>query len=107
MKPLGSKQTVKSISTLSLTSFLLALLANGPSNARAADATSETKDQRDQRMGWFRDSRFGMFIHWGLYAIPGGEWNGKKVDGIGEWIMNNGHIPVADYEQLAGQFNPV
>jgi alpha-L-fucosidase len=58
-------------------------------------------------MGWFRRARFGMFIHWGIYAIPGGEWNGKPVDGIGEWIMNNGHIPVADYEKLAGQFNPV
>lgn len=68
---------------------------------------SETKAQRDERMGWFREVRFGMFIHWGLYAIPGGEWNGKPVKGIGEWIMNNGHIPVADYEKLAGEFNPV
>ena len=58
-------------------------------------------------MGWFREARFGMFIHWGLYAVPAGEWNGKPVDGIGEWIMNNAHIPVADYEKLAGQFNPV
>jgi alpha-L-fucosidase len=66
----------------------------------------ETKAERDHRMAWFHDARFGMFIHWGLYAVPGGEWNGKKVDGIGEWIMNNGHIPVADYEKIAPQFNP-
>src|SRR5690348_4841827 len=59
------------------------------------------------RMTWFRDARFGMFIHWGLYAIPAGEWKGKQIPGIGEWIMNRGKIPVADCEQLAKQFNPV
>ena len=59
------------------------------------------------RMTWFRDARFGMFIHWGLYAIPAGEWKGKQIPGIGEWIMNRAKIPVAEYEQLAKQFNPV
>ncbi|HEX2971297.1 MAG TPA: alpha-L-fucosidase [Tepidisphaeraceae bacterium] len=73
----------------------------------AAEMPKETKEQRDQRMAWFREARFGMFIHWGLYAIPAGEWNGKKINGIGEWIMNSAGIPVADYEKFAGQFNPV
>ena len=59
----------------------------------------ETKQQRDQRMAWWRDARFGMFIHWGLYAVPAGTWNGKQIDGIGEWIMNTGKIPVADYAE--------
>jgi alpha-L-fucosidase len=67
----------------------------------------ETSAQRDARMKWWRDARFGMFVHWGLYAIPAGSWNGKKVDGIGEWIMNSANVPVAEYEQLAKQFNPV
>ncbi|MGH9697163.1 MAG: alpha-L-fucosidase, partial [Bryobacteraceae bacterium] len=58
-------------------------------------------------MTWFRDARFGMFIHWGLYAIPAGEWKGRQIPGIGEWIMNRAKIPVAEYEQLAKQFNPV
>ncbi len=48
-----------------------------------------------------------MFIHWGLYAIPAGEWKGEKIPGIGEWIMLRARIPVAEYEQLAKQFNPV
>src|SRR5262249_23482480 len=73
----------------------------------SAAPISETKEQHDQRMTWFREARFGMFIHWGLYAVPAGEWNGKPLDGIGEWIMNNAHIPVADYEKLADRFNPV
>ena len=44
-------------------------------------------------MAWWRDARFGMFIHWGLYSIPAGTWDGKQIPGIGEWIMNNASIP--------------
>jgi alpha-L-fucosidase len=67
---------------------------------------TETAAQRDARMAWWREARFGMFIHWGLYSIPAGTWNGKPVPSIGEWIMNNASIPVADYKALASQFNP-
>ena len=62
---------------------------------------------QDERMQWWRDARFGMFIHWGLYSIPAGEWKGKEYPQIGEWIMKNARIPVAEYEELAKQFNPV
>jgi alpha-L-fucosidase len=48
-----------------------------------------------------------MFIHWGLYAIPAGEWHGVQVPGIGEWIMLRARISVREYERLADQFNPV
>lgn len=48
-----------------------------------------------------------MFIHWGLYAIPAGEYKGQRDDHIGEWIMDHLHIPIAEYEQFAAQFNPV
>jgi alpha-L-fucosidase len=58
-------------------------------------------------MQWFREAKFGLFIHWGLYAIPAGEWKGQPIAGIGEWIMNRAQIPVKEYEQLAQQFNPV
>ncbi|MHB0955338.1 MAG: alpha-L-fucosidase [Pirellulaceae bacterium] len=81
--------------------FLLCLTVVFPA------AAAETPAQRDARMQWWRDARFGMFIHWGLYAIPAGTWDDKKVDGIGEWIMNSANIPVAEYEQLTKQFNPV
>ena len=69
--------------------------------------TVEEPGAQADRMTWWRDARFGMFIHWGLYAIPAGEWKGQQVPGIGEWIMNHAKIPVAEYEQLAKQFNPV
>ena len=62
---------------------------------------------KDKRMEWWNEARFGMFIHWGLYAVPAGEWKGEKVPGIGEWIMERAKIPVSEYEPLAGQFNPV
>ena len=59
-----------------------------------------------RRTQWFRDAKFGMLITWGLYSIPAGEWKGKEYPGIGEWIQNWAHIPVAEYAELARQFNP-
>ena len=79
---------------------------------RSRPAIADDRGQRqearvDPRLDWWREARFGMFIHWGLYAIPAGTWKGKRIPGIGEWIMKRAHIPVAEYEQLAKQFNPV
>ena len=67
---------------------------------------TETSAEKDERLRWFREARFGMFIHWGLYSIPAGRWDGKEIPGIGEWIMNRASIPVADYKALAPRFNP-
>ena len=80
-------------------------LAISPPPASAAEE-KKPDAERDARIGWWREARFGMFIHWGLYAVPAGEWKGKPVAGIGEWIMNRAKIPVKDYEKFAGQFNP-
>ena len=60
----------------------------------------------DAKLKWFREAKFGLFIHWGLYAVPAGEWKGQPVAGLGEWIMNRAKIPVKEYEPLAAQFNP-
>ena len=65
-----------------------------------------TPAQRDARMAWWNQARFGMFIHWGLYAQAAGRWNGKPVPFLGEWIMNTAKIPVADYQKLAATFDP-
>jgi len=62
---------------------------------------------KDERMEWWRQARFGLFIHWGVYSVPAGEWKGRKIPGGGEWIMEQAKIPVSEYEQLAEQFNPV
>ena len=62
----------------------------------------------DQKMEWWREARFGMFIHWGPYAVLGGEYNGhlQLKSGV-EWIMNRCKIPVGVYQSYAAQFNPV
>ncbi len=69
--------------------------------------SDETPAQRDARMQWWREARFGMFIHWGVYSVPAGTYHGTRVPSIGEWIMNNAKIPVSDYRAFAKEFNPV
>jgi len=64
----------------------------------------ETREQRDIRMAWWRNAKFGMFIHWGVYSVPAGYYHGKPVAGIGEWIMHNAKIPMAEYQQYAKDF---
>src|SRR5580765_1158406 len=75
--------------------------------ACTAQPNQPSPSSQDAKMKWFREAKFGLFIHWGLYAIPAGEWKGQPIAGIGEWIMNRAKIPVAEYELLAKQFNPV
>jgi alpha-L-fucosidase len=61
-----------------------------------------------ERMAWFRNDKLGMFIHFGPYSALAGEWKGHKtpVGDEAEWIMQRFNIPVADYRQMAHQFNP-
>src|SRR5262245_47738751 len=87
---------------------LLGLLL--PGSILMAQNTPTTRPETPEhaaRIKWWREARFGMFIHWGLYAVPAGTWKDKQIAGIGEWIMNRAKIPVPEYEQLATQFNPV
>ncbi len=86
--------------------FVLTSVATSTSAVAEEKWNDESAASRDARMQWWRDARFGMFIHWGLYAIPAGTWDGKQIGGIGEWIMDRANIPVEDYEPLAGKFNP-
>ncbi len=85
----------------------LAFLSAGAALAQPGAKPLPAPKSQDEKMQWFRQAKFGLFIHWGLYCIPAGEWKGQPVPGIGEWIMNRAKIPVAEYEQLAKQFNPV
>jgi alpha-L-fucosidase len=61
---------------------------------------------KDTKQQWFKESKYGLFIHWGLYSLLAGEYKGQKTDHIAEWIMNNLEIPVMEYEKLALLFNP-
>lgn len=65
----------------------------------------EQAQEPEDRMEWWRDARFGMFIHWGLYAIPAGEWNGTTNHA--EWIRTTAQIPLEEYDKFLDEFNPV
>ncbi len=84
---------------------LQALPLTDPSDAEFHSL--ETTAERGSRMSWWREARFGMFIHWGLYAVPAGEYKGQRSQRIGEWIMEWANIPRAEYEGFAAQFDPV
>jgi alpha-L-fucosidase len=108
-----------SICRTTILALAIAGLLNISSPARSAEPNSkatsasadsgekETPAERDKRMAWWRDARFGMFIHWGVYSVPAGTYKGKQIGGIGEWIQNNGEIPMAEYAEYVKQFNPV
>ncbi|MEY3050486.1 MAG: hypothetical protein RLY31_271 [Bacteroidota bacterium] len=91
---------VKSCNIL-LAAFLLLTAACSDNRIQSQP---ETAAEKDARMNWWREARFGMFIHWGLYAVPAGEWAG--VTNYGEWIRNNAKIPLDVYDQFREQFNP-
>jgi alpha-L-fucosidase len=82
---------------------LCALLAFPATRA----AAQESAAARDARMAWWRDARFGMFIHWGAYSVPAGIYQGERTPGIGEWIMNRSKVPIPAYEEFVRAFNPV
>ncbi len=91
---------------LSFAAVLILFAAGAKAGASPDPYARETRVQRDRRMRWWREARFGMFIHWGVYAVPAGEYNGEQVGGIGEWIMNTARIPVSAYRAFARRFNP-
>lgn len=67
--------------------------------------TNQVSIPDDPKMDWWREAKFGMFIHWGIYAVTAGRWEEKTT--YGEWIMHTARIPVAEYAMLASKFNPV
>ncbi len=62
---------------------------------------------KDTKQKWFKEAKYGLFIHFGLYSILEGEYKGEITPTIAEWIMNTLNIPVEEYEILAKEFNPV
>ncbi len=84
-------------------SLVLVLLSMGAAAACSGSGRFET--DTDRRLDWWREARFGLFIHWGLYAIPAGEWGGGTDHA--EWIRTTAQIPIEVYDRFTGQFNPV
>jgi len=85
------------------TTGAFALGAAGLSRINIFDQGTQAGAKRN-RMVWWREARFGMFVHWGLYSVLAGEWSGRTD--YAEWIRNNAKIPIDEYEKLLGRFNP-
>lgn len=90
---------------LSFHSRWLSALALALAAAAAPAPAQDSTNVADPRLDWWREARFGLFIHWGLYAVPAGEWQGQTDHG--EWIMDSARIPVPVYERNLERFDPV
>jgi len=87
---------MKKVTVLTLLSLFLAVTAN---------VVAKTPEKFAERMAWWKDAKFGMFIHWGVYSQAGGEWNGQTNHA--EWLQLTAKIPLAEYTAYARTFNPV
>ncbi|WDE95436.1 alpha-L-fucosidase [Lentisphaera profundi] len=86
---------------LFLISLLFLLISQAPAAPKAIN-----QEDLNQRMTWFNDAKFGMFIHWGAYSVLKGSWQGKEMEFYAEWIQAKADIPKEEYEQVAAAFNP-
>ena len=68
----------------------------------------KSQNNLDERMEWYNDSKFGCFVHWGVYSVPAGIWKSREWGGYAEHLMRAAKIPIAEYkEELVKPFNPV
>ncbi|MGC9344221.1 MAG: alpha-L-fucosidase, partial [Bacteroidales bacterium] len=103
-KSLYQKSFIKNLILTAV--FLLLLIFDSCTSEPRDFFSTETPEEKNERMQWWRDGRFGMFIHWGAYSIPAGYYQGEEVQGLAEWIMDGAGIPVEEYEQIAAELNP-
>ncbi len=82
--------------------FFILLINSGIAQNQAKTG----KLTQEERMKWWKEARFGMFIHWGIYSVPAGFYKGQAQTNSAEWIMNKGKIPLFEYEKFADLFNP-
>ncbi|MDO6435687.1 alpha-L-fucosidase [Flavitalea sp. BT771] len=94
------------ISAVGLLFSVLSTCEAQPLNPPDRRTISAVEPPAPNKMDWWRKARFGMFIHWGVYSVPAGIYHGKAYDGLGEWLMQDAHIPRAEYAAFARQFNP-
>ena len=95
-----------------LLTILLALLAlPGTAQQRTSiplkHGAHRIGGRTDAEMQRWRQHGLGQFIHWGVYAIPGGQWNGQTSHYAAEWFRSSGLITPEEYDNLYKQFNPV
>ncbi|MDQ8208233.1 alpha-L-fucosidase [Coraliomargarita sp. SDUM461003] len=86
--------------------FVLSSLLVGHALAAANEMIPESDAAYQERMQWFTDAKFGLFIHYGVYSTLGGEWKGEPIEKYAEWIQRWGKITPEEYIPLAADFRP-
>lgn len=94
------------IMTICLLMLTMSCKHNNDSNL-VINSNSDALDKTENHLENWQDMKFGLFIHWGVYSIPAGIWEGKQIEKLGEQIMRHADISIPEYEALAKQFNPV
>ncbi len=84
----------------------LCLPGSGAETAPVDAPVPSRAAMKEERMGWWREARFGLFVHWGVYAVPAGEYRGKTMPHLGEWIMQSARITRDEYRGMAASFDP-
>jgi alpha-L-fucosidase len=100
---------MRHIITYMIISSMLVLITMSCKKNQTEENVPDTEQQAEHHMEWFKEAKFGLFIHWGPYSMLEGEWNGKQVE-VGknaEWAMKFLKIPVKEYRELAKDMNPV
>ena len=97
----------RSTLTIAATIIMSGILGfvSGCTSGSKSDSEIQVNENKDERMAWWREAKFGLFIHWGVYAVPAGKY-GENTN-YGEWIMHSCRIPSEEYKQYASRFNPV
>ncbi|MFC7337795.1 alpha-L-fucosidase [Haloferula chungangensis] len=96
---------MKNLATFATAAALLApTLAPADESAKASPQPNPA--QEDHHMDWWHEAKFGMFIHWGIYSVVGGQYKGQDLPNSAEWMMCRGKVPIAEYSKYAEQFNP-
>ena len=92
----GKGLPIHGLRTLTLAGLLLTVVLVQPGCTERSTPNNylhETQEELDARLAWWREARFGMFIHWGLYAVPTGTYQGQQERETGEWIQSWANIP--------------
>ncbi|MHA4809502.1 alpha-L-fucosidase [Flavitalea flava] len=87
--------------------FLLAVYQGYGQDIERWDKHSAGGGKLHPGLQWFKEAKFGIFVHWGLYSMLEGHWKDKDYYGSGEWLMYRAKVPAAEYAAVAGRFNPV
>lgn len=98
---------LRSSSPILLLILLFSILSCSTNPTQKEEFKTDSNKVRNEALKEWKDMKFGMFIHWGIYSVPAGVWEGKQIEKLGEQIQRHAKIPHDEYMEIASKFNPV